>query len=100
MRLYFEAPNGDRLAIDTKKEIYSTNFEDGAGDVPDGHRYIWLESGKDLDIILSEIEFCGWSYDDTWTGDTNDDPQLRAADRFWRGPRTAGADPKEPRTFE
>ena len=48
MRLYFEDAEGRRLAIDTAGERYCSNFENGAGKLPDGKRYIWVESGKDL----------------------------------------------------
>lgn len=66
MRLYFEDAEGRRLAIDTAGERYCSNFQNGSGKLPDGKRYIWVESGKDLEIILRELDFSGWSYDDTW----------------------------------
>jgi hypothetical protein len=69
MRLYFEDAEGRRLAIDTAGERYCSNFQNGSGKLPDGKRYIWVDSGKDLEIILQELEFSGWSYDDSWIDD-------------------------------
>ena len=66
MRLYFEDAEGRRLAIDTAGERYCSNFQNGSGKLPDGKRYIWVDSGRDLEIILQELDFSGWSYDDTW----------------------------------
>ena len=62
MRLYFETPDGRRLAIDTGRQEYCTGK-----DIAGKHRFIWLDSKTDLEIIESEIEFCGWNYCPAWT---------------------------------
>lgn len=66
MRLYFEDNEGRRLAIDTANERYCSNFQNGSGKLPDGKRYIWVDSCIDLEIILQELDFCGWAYNDSW----------------------------------
>ena len=65
MRLYFETNKGQRLAIDTNRQEYCTG-----ADISGRHRFIWLDSEKDLAIIESELEFCGWSYGAAWTADS------------------------------
>lgn len=90
MRLYFETPAGRRLAIDTNRQEYCTG-----ADIAGKHRFIWLDSEKDLSIIESEIEFCGWNYCPAWTIDSPADAGAAITDPFYRPPRagdTRGAE--------
>ena len=87
MRLYFETPAGRRLAIDTNRQEYCTS-----ADIAGQHRFIWLDSEKDLEIIESEIEFCGFSYCPAWTVNS----AAGITDPFQRPPRAqAAADPAQ-----
>ena len=82
MRLYFETNKGQRLAIDTNRQEYCTG-----ADIAGKHRFIWLDSEKDLSIIESEIEFCGWNYCPAWTIDSPADAGAAITDPFYRPPR-------------
>lgn len=82
MRLYFETPAGRRLAIDTARQEYCTG-----ADIAGKHRFIWLDSEKDLSIIESEIEFCGWNYCPAWTIERPADVGAAITDPFYRPPR-------------
>ena len=62
MRLYFVDPAGQRLAIDTEKKEYCSG-----DDIAGAHRFIWLDSETDLEIIIKELDFCGWAYGAAWT---------------------------------
>ena len=57
MRLYFETNKGQRLVMDTDKREYFTGT-----DIAEKHRFIWLESEKDIENIKLELDYSGWSY--------------------------------------
>ena len=82
MRLYFEAPTGRRLAIDTNRQEYCTG-----ADIAGKHRFIWLDSETDLEIIESEIEFCSWGYNPAWTAESPASAGAAIPDPFHRPPR-------------
>lgn len=87
MRLYFEAPDGRRLAIDTDTKQYCTNYE---GDtIPDNHRYIWIMGQQDLTIIERELDFNGWGYNAEFVNDSPTTAAEAAADPLHRPPRAA-----------
>ena len=65
MRLYFESPAGRRIAIDTDKKEYCSG-----NDIEGAHRFIWLDSETDLEIMEKELDFCGWAYGTKWTSDS------------------------------
>lgn len=85
MRLYFEAPNGARLAIDTDTRTYCRG-----ADIQKEHRFIWLDGPKDLEIIELELDFNAWGYDGSFTADVAPVPDLEVyKDPFQRPPRTS-----------
>lgn len=86
MRLYFETNKGRRLAIDTNRQEYCTGT-----DISGRHRFIWLDSEKDLTIIESELEFCGWSYGAAWTADSPAAAGAAIPDPFRRENRAGAA---------
>lgn len=65
MRLYFETNKGQRLVMDTDKREYFTGT-----DIAEKHRFIWLESEKDIENIKLELDYSGWSYGAELTEDS------------------------------
>ena len=61
MRLYFQDPQGKRLAIDTERREYCAETETPDITIPDSHRFIAVDDNA-FYIILGEADFCGWSY--------------------------------------
>lgn len=64
MRLYFEDPAGQRLAIETDRQEYCTSYDSPAA-IDGGHRFIKV-SADDLENILKEIDFNAWNYSAAW----------------------------------
>ena len=62
MRLFFEDPRGQRLAIDTNRREWSANYTELPDDITNEHTFINVRQPDDLDAIEKEIDFNGWSY--------------------------------------
>lgn len=61
MEFYFEAPEGQKLAINLENREYCTG-----DDIKGIHQFIWLDSETDLKIIMAEIELAGLTYGTRW----------------------------------
>lgn len=66
MKLYFEAPDGYRLALNTELMQYCTNFAEPFCQIGNQHRFIKVKGTEDLQVILSEADLNMWAYGDKW----------------------------------
>ena len=62
MRLYFQDPTGQRLAIDTNRQEWAATYAKLPTEIKDGHTFIFVDSSEDLEKIENEIDFNGWNY--------------------------------------
>lgn len=63
MKLYFQAGEKKRIAIDTERKVWNDNyFHLGAH-----HMYIKI-SVKDYWRLISEIDFNAWDYEEQFNG--------------------------------
>lgn len=66
MKLYFEDPDGHRLALNTELMQYCTNFAEPYCQIDNQHRFIKVKGAEDLQVILSEADLNMWAYGDKW----------------------------------
>lgn len=66
MKLYFEDPDGNRLALNTELMQYCTNFAEPFCQIGNQHRFINVKGTEDLQVILSEADLNMWAYGDKW----------------------------------
>ena len=64
MRLYFEDPNGDRLALDTERREWAATYETDRTHISDRHFIIRVEAPEVLRGIEQEADFNGYGYND------------------------------------
>lgn len=69
MRLFFEDPKGQRLAIDTNRREWSGNYTELPEDITDEHSFVNVDQPDDLELIEREIDFNGWNYNPNTAGD-------------------------------
>ena len=62
MRLFFEDPAGDRLALDTNRKEWAATYETEDTKITDDHFIIEVEDGDTLRRIEREADFCGYGY--------------------------------------
>lgn len=62
MRLYFEEPKGDRLALDTERREWSATYETEDTEIDDEHFFIHVDDIYILQRIEQEADFCGYGY--------------------------------------
>ena len=62
MKLYFQDPDGQRLAIDTDRREWAANYANNETELKDGHNYINVSSSRDLYGIEQEADFCSYDY--------------------------------------
>ena len=67
MRLFFEDPEGRRLALDTDRQEWAADYANDKTEIRSDHSFINVSSSQDLEKIEREADFCAWSYGDTWT---------------------------------
>ena len=62
MRLFFEDPSGERLALDTRAKEWAATYENDATQISNDHFIIAVESADVLRRIEREADFCGFGY--------------------------------------
>ena len=62
MRLFFEDPEGERLAIDTERREWATSYD--GSELTESHRYINVRYKEDLRTIEQECDFNCYGYND------------------------------------
>ena len=62
MRLFFEDPIGQRLALDTNREEWAATYETDDTIIDDDHFIIKVEAPEVLHRIEREADFCGYGY--------------------------------------
>lgn len=62
MRLFFEDPSGERLALDTEAREWAATYETDDTNISDDHFIIAVEDGDTLRRIEREADFCGYGY--------------------------------------
>lgn len=62
MRLFFEDPSGERLALDTNAREWAATYETEDTKITDDHFIIEVEDGDTLRRIEREADFCGYGY--------------------------------------
>ena len=62
MRLFFEDPSGERLALDTNAHEWAATYETSDTKISDDHFIIDVESAEVLRRIEREADFCGYGY--------------------------------------
>ena len=62
MRLFFEDPNGDRLALDTNRQEWAATYETEETKISDDHFIINVEAPEVLHRIEREADFNGYGY--------------------------------------
>ena len=62
MRLFFEDPSGDRLAIDTNRQEWAATYETKDTKISEDHFIINVEDAEILRRIEREADFCGYGY--------------------------------------
>ncbi len=62
MRLFFEDPSGERLAIDTSRQEWAATYETEDTKISDDHFIIQVEDADILRRIEREADFCGYGY--------------------------------------
>ena len=62
MRLFFEDPDGERLALDTNAGEWAATYEPDGAEISDEHFIINVEAPEVLRRIEREADFCGFGY--------------------------------------
>ena len=62
MRMYFQDPKGQRLAIDTNRKKWAASYAPLAADIDDSHAFINVQGAEDLTTIEKELDFNCWGY--------------------------------------
>ena len=75
MRLFFEDPAGDRLALDTSREQWAATYETDDTIITDKHFIIRVEAPEVLRRIEQEADFCGFGYNKDIDDERNHHPE-------------------------
>ena len=62
MRLFFQDPTGQRLAIDTRRKEWAANYANSETELTDGHEYINVSGPEDLYKLERESDFNSYDY--------------------------------------
>ena len=70
MRLFFEDPSGERLALDTNQKEWAATYETEDTKITDNHFIINVEDPEVLRRIEREADFCGYGYNNEIDNET------------------------------